>query len=71
MSNKPLPTEAELAAKIICKSCRSRMTWAQQRVQFGRMLKRGLNKEQAKLLLPQCQKCITRHLKNIAIKKEG
>lgn len=43
-----------------CKQCNNPMTWAQSRVQFGRLLKQGKTPEQAKEILPRCQLCVTR-----------
>jgi len=46
-----------------CERCGKPMTWAMQRVQYGRILKRGYSKNDAKELAKQCQKCVTKFLK--------
>lgn len=46
-----------------CKDCQSAMTWAEQRRQFARLLSRGFSREEAKALLPRCQKCVTAALR--------
>lgn len=45
-----------------CLDCKYPMTWAQQRVQFGRLVKRGLSREETKAAMPRCQTCVTRML---------
>jgi hypothetical protein len=47
-----------------CISCDKHMTWADQRVQYGRLRRRGLPDTQAKAAMPCCQKCVTRRLHN-------
>jgi hypothetical protein len=44
-----------------CLSCGMSMTWAGQRRQF-RATSAGLTPEEAKVLMPRCQKCTTREL---------
>jgi hypothetical protein len=39
------------------------VTWEQQRRQFGRLIRRGFTAEQAKKILPRCQKCVTTYLR--------
>lgn len=51
-------------AQIPCMDCRNRMTWAQQRVQYGRLKKRGVSEAHIKAALPRCQKCITIWVRN-------
>lgn len=48
-----------------CIECGIRMTWANQRAQYDRLRNRGMNHEEAASHLPRCQKCLTRHLKEI------
>lgn len=55
---RPLP-------KTKCAGCQSRLTWAEQRVQYGRLVRRGLTREQIKALSPRCQKCMTVALRTI------
>lgn len=47
----------------VCLRCGRPMTWAQQRQQFGRLLRRGFSIEHAKQLNPRCQTCMTITLK--------
>ncbi len=47
-----------------CRRCNYEMTWAAQRRQFGRLMKRGLSVQQAKEILPPCQTCVTRYLRD-------
>lgn len=49
--------------KTKCRGCNHLMTWASQRQQFGRLSKKGWNKEQIKAIMPRCQKCVTIHLR--------
>ena len=46
-----------------CRDCGSPMTWAAQRVQYGRLLRRGIPHEVARRELPRCQKCVTQWLR--------
>jgi hypothetical protein len=48
-----------------CKSCGYAQTWADQRRQFGRLIRAGFDRDQVKALLPRCQKCLTQTLKNL------
>ena len=48
--------------KTRCKGCNYPITWAEQRRQYGRLLKRGLATDQAKAAAPRCQKCMTKYL---------
>ena len=51
--------------EIRCKHCKKAMTWAEQKVQFGRLIKNNYKIKLAKLSMPLCQKCNT-----IFIRKE-
>ena len=42
-----------------CLRCNQQMTWAEQRRQFGRLIRYGWTPEEAKRLTPRCQKCVT------------
>lgn len=42
-----------------CSRCGQPLTWAAVRVQFGRMIRRGLTAEEAKKYSPRCGKCTT------------
>ncbi len=42
-----------------CIGCNNPMTWAESRVQYGRLLKRGIDEATAKQATPRCQKCMT------------
>ena len=42
--------------RLICGDCRNRMTWTAQRVQFGRLRRLGMTLDEARALLPRCQK---------------
>jgi hypothetical protein len=44
---------------IRCRDCHNPMTWADQRYQFVRLIRRGLTSDDAKRLMPRCQKCVT------------
>jgi len=46
-----------------CTDCSWPITWAEQRRQFGRCLRRGLTEAEAKAASPRCQKCMTKHLR--------
>ncbi len=48
-----------------CRTCAALMTWAAQRVQYGRLLRRGIPQEVARRELPRCQKCVTQWLRAI------
>ena len=51
------------AARIPCQGCMNHLTWAEQRQQYGRAIKRyGLTPEEAKKLMPLCGKCLTAKL---------
>ncbi len=43
-------------------TCATRLTYAKSAVQFGRAVRAGLAPEQAKMLMPMCQKCMTHYL---------
>jgi hypothetical protein len=45
-----------------CLRCKNTMTWAEQRQQYGRLLRSGLPPEAASKLSPQCRKCVTLYL---------
>lgn len=49
-----------------CLGCQRRMTWAEQRVQFGRLLRRAFTVDQTRRVLPRCQKCVTTWLRSQA-----
>lgn len=51
----------------VCLRCKYPMTWEAQRRQFGRLIRRGLTKEQAKEMLPRCQKCMTVYLRELTV----
>lgn len=46
-------------SKARCRRCGYRVTWAEQRKQYARMMQRGLPPHEAKALLPRCQTCTT------------
>jgi hypothetical protein len=48
-----------------CKDCKYAMTWASQRQQFGRLVKRGFSVDDTKQLMPRCQKCLTKLVWNM------
>jgi hypothetical protein len=50
-------------ARIECRSCGGTMTFAQSAVQYGRLRRDGFDHDQAKVILPLCQKCMTKALK--------
>ena len=50
-------------SNVKCKNCELPMTWAKQRVQYGRLLKRGYSQLEAKTAMHNCQKCVTLLLK--------
>ncbi len=54
-----------------CLDCRYRMTWAAERRQYGRALRRGLTPEGAKAAMPRCQKCMTKYLAYDLVRAEG
>ena len=57
----PLPQLKEKTTmKDRCKDCKKEMTWASQKTQLGRLIRRGLAIEKARAILPRCQKCVTR-----------
>lgn len=43
-----------------CMDCGRSMTWAEQRVQFKRLVMKGC--KDAPAMLPRCQKCVTKLL---------
>jgi hypothetical protein len=46
-----------------CKGCGGqKVTWAEQRKQYGRAIRHGLTPDEAKALMPRCQKCLTKAL---------
>jgi len=53
--------------KNFCKRCQRAMTWAEVRVQFGRMMRRGLSVDEIKKIQPCCQKCVTVTLREIKV----
>lgn len=52
---------------IVCKQCKKRMTWRDQRTQFSRMVGRGISKLEIKEIQPLCSKCVTSYLKNKSV----
>ena len=50
-------------ADIHCVRCGYHITWADQRRQFGRLMRLGFGYEDAKALMPRCQKCVTTTLR--------
>jgi len=48
-----------MTSRIVCCNCRNPMTWAAQRVQFGRLMRRGICPTVIKAIQPRCQKCVT------------
>jgi hypothetical protein len=51
------------APKTRCQGCGFHVTWAEQRKQYGRLVRRGLPPERIKAILPRCQKCVTRAMR--------
>ena len=49
--------------KIKCKNCFVKMTWAANKVQYGRLLKKGFTESAAKEIMPLCNKCTTSYCK--------
>lgn len=52
-----------MSSQSQCKSCGCRMTWADSKRQFGRLMKLGFQPEQIKELLPRHQSCMTQKMK--------
>jgi hypothetical protein len=48
-----------------CKSCRYPTTWREQRVQFGRLTRRGWTADEIATVQPICGKCATRLLNQL------
>lgn len=47
-----------------CLSCLRVLTWDEQKRQFGKLLKKKyFSVEEAKAMMPRCQKCVTVELK--------
>ena len=45
---------------MTCKHCRfPRLTWAESKKSYARMVKRGLSPDEAMSLTPSCSKCAT------------
>jgi hypothetical protein len=42
-----------------CLDCHNPMTWTSQPEQVARLVKRGFTADEAKQLMPRCQKCVT------------
>ena len=42
-----------------CKKCRNPMTFAEQRRQWGRLVRMGMGHKEAGRMMPLCQKCTT------------
>lgn len=49
---------------IYCKNCGQGTTWANQKTQFKRLKKLGLEKNNIDAILPLCHKCLTNRIKN-------
>ena len=51
-----------------CLYCRRAITWAEQRRQLGRLIRRGgtITYDEAKRLMPRCQKCLTVLLRQLS-----
>lgn len=49
--------------KTVCLQCGYSITWATQRQQFGRLMRKGFSVEDARKLLPRCQVCLTATLR--------
>jgi hypothetical protein len=46
-----------------CLTCGFSVSWAEERQQFGRLVRTyGFSPQEAKALLPRCSKCLTRKL---------
>lgn len=45
--------------KGVCARCGHPMTWAEQRRQFGRLMRQGFAADAARQMLPRCQTCMT------------
>jgi hypothetical protein len=57
---EPWSDEERKPSGNVCVRCGYRITWAEQRRQFGRAVKRyGLTPEAAKALMPRCGTCLT------------
>lgn len=50
--------------KTFCKGCRRGMTFAEQKFQYWRYIKRGFSKEQIRVITPRCRSCTTQYLKD-------
>jgi hypothetical protein len=48
-----------MTASDKCLDCNYPMTWEHQRRQFGRLMRLGMSVQDAKSILPRCQKCMT------------
>jgi hypothetical protein len=55
-------TRVKTTASDLCSRCSARITWADQRRQWGRLIRAGLSERQARDIQPRCQKCVTIHL---------
>lgn len=45
--------------KTPCSVCDNRITWEEQRREFGRLLKGGFSRNQAKAVMPRCCDCVS------------
>jgi hypothetical protein len=54
--------------KIKCLDCQNSygMTWDNQRHQFVRLIRRGLSRDEIKVIMPRCGKCVTAWLRRAA-----
>jgi hypothetical protein len=50
-------------AETRCLRCGYRITWAEQRRQFARLMRKGSTHEAATSLMPRCQVCLTATLR--------
>lgn len=57
--------------EIRCKACFKRMTFAERRVQYGRLKHRQWSDGNIRLSLPRCQKCMTRFIKRWANRNDN
>jgi hypothetical protein len=59
-------TEWRAGKAATCSRCRTPMTWAAQKRQYGRLLRHGLSQDAVKgSSMPRCQKCVTLIFKDL------
>jgi hypothetical protein len=51
-----------MAKVIVCRGCGSVMSWAEQKQEFGRMIKAGMDKAEIDSLQPLCVVCVSKAL---------